>query len=321
MNKQLLVALETCLQAMENGETIDSAMAHFPHLAAELRPLLETAQAARAVSFPPASPQVVNAGRVRVLAATAKKHASSTSPRRMGTALRVSFAFAAVLGFLVLSGVGLDAASARALPGDMLYPLKRTFENTRLQFAPDSASHEHLQEEFNQHRVEEAHTLISEGRSEPVEFHGTVTAQTTDGWMIAGIPVVVTAQTKVSGTITVGVEVEVTGETGHDGKLRATSLVVKDSEPDGETNGSRTPEATGLPESPLDTPQVTATPKPTEDSKSGSSATQTPKPTDSSGSNNGSSATTGPTDSSGSQNNETKTPDPSKTPEPTKTPN
>ena len=47
MNKKLLDALESSLHRMEQGEPLDAALARYPDLASQLRPLLETAARAR----------------------------------------------------------------------------------------------------------------------------------------------------------------------------------------------------------------------------------------------------------------------------------
>ena len=50
MNKKLIDALDACLQKMDHGESLDSVLAGYPHLAAALRPLLITAVRARSAS-------------------------------------------------------------------------------------------------------------------------------------------------------------------------------------------------------------------------------------------------------------------------------
>jgi len=322
MNKHLSDILQDCLEAVEKGDSLDDVLARYSSAAASLRPLLEAAQAARSVNLPPASQNAATLGRARVLTATARLRARSAPRRRTGTALRVSFVIAAVLGFLVMTAVGLGSVSAQALPGDVLYPLKRTFENTRLQFSPDPIAQEELQEEFNQLRVEETHTLILDGRIESVEFHGTVTAQITDGWMVAGIPVIINSQTNVTGIIAVGVEVDVTGQTMPDGRVQAASLEVRDSHGGGGSTGTQNSEDNDTSGSHDSGSQGIGTPVPTPSGSSDGGASKTPEPksTDSSGSQGGSTSTLGPTDSSGSNSGPTKTPEPTKTPDPTKTP-
>jgi hypothetical protein len=58
MNKKLIDALDACLQRMEHGEALDSVLAGYPQMAAQLRPLLITAVRARSAN-PESVPQTV----------------------------------------------------------------------------------------------------------------------------------------------------------------------------------------------------------------------------------------------------------------------
>ena len=63
---------------------------------------------------------------------------------------------ALLLVVMIISGVGTVAASAQALPGDFLYPVKRAQENVQLTFSPDEASQAGLYLEFASRRIDEA---------------------------------------------------------------------------------------------------------------------------------------------------------------------
>jgi len=278
MNKPLLDALETCLQALEKGETLEAALGRYPHLAVDLRPLLESAQAAWAVSRRDIPANVIARGRAHLLAAVMNRRAVRAPRQRTGLVWRIAFAAFMVLVFLALTGKGLLTASAQALPGDVLYPLKRTVENFQLQLAPDPAQQTQLEDDFKQRRVDETQALITEGRVETVEFDGTVTAQTSDGWIVAGIPVIIAPQTSITGVIAVGVEVEVTGQTEPDGRVRAASLTVMEAGNSGE-GPDFFPEATGTPEHRGRGPQGTETPEPTDTHHDDSTVSQTAEPT------------------------------------------
>ena len=43
MNNKLYDTLEICLQALENGDSLDSILTRYPDLESELRPILEAA--------------------------------------------------------------------------------------------------------------------------------------------------------------------------------------------------------------------------------------------------------------------------------------
>lgn len=64
----------------------------------------------------------------------------------------------------VVLGSSVAVAAAQSLPNDVLYPVKRTIEQARLAFAPDSASSGDLRLEFAAERLAEVQRLIDRGR-------------------------------------------------------------------------------------------------------------------------------------------------------------
>jgi hypothetical protein len=297
MNKKILDALEVCLQALEKGETLEAVLGRYPHLVADLRPRLEAAQAARlvrtgsgqAANRLPIPQTAQSRSRSRVLAAAARLRESRTPRLQMGRTLRVVYVTLVVVAFIALSGNGLLTASASSLPGDILYPLKRMVENTQITFASNPTQRKELLDEFNQRRVQEAETLIWEGRVELVKFGGLITAKIPNGWMMDDISVIVMPKTQVNGTIATGVEVIVIGETRANGSVWASELTVEGSyvnpnnEPDddsissdSESTQTDTPEPTELhgdDHKDTPTPEVTISHQEDEDD-----AIQTPEP-------------------------------------------
>jgi hypothetical protein len=95
-----------------------------------------------------------------------------------GLALKTLATLLTVL-ILFFGGVGMTALAAQAaLPGDILYPVKTTLEQTRLSLTTDSASQAQLHLEFAQRRLDELSAIISSGRLEEInrvaaefEFH------------------------------------------------------------------------------------------------------------------------------------------------------
>jgi hypothetical protein len=285
MKQHFFDILEDCLQALERGEPLEAILARYPDLSADLRPVLESAQAARAMHSREIPAAVRARGRARVLAAAARLRQAPTPHHRIGRIWRVLIAVLASLTFLAASSGGLIVASAAALPGDALYPIKRVLENTRLQFTNDPVQKQVLTQQFSQLRVDETQTLLTTKRVSDVEFDGQVAARLSDGWLVAGIPVVVTDQTLVAGTITVGQNVNVIGQTQVDQRVRAVNLTPggddsssgtpdirpsQTQQPDGEYHGTETPESSGTQYSDHSydhTPEPTDnhTPQPSED--------------------------------------------------------
>lgn len=285
MSIRLSDALEVCLQALEQGATLDDCLARYPALATELRPLLQSAQAARTLGLSTVPPNAVTRGRARVLAQAARLRSSGRTRLRPASTWRLVALPLAVLVFLILTGNTLIAVSADSLPGDTLYSVKRTVEGIRLQWTNDPLQRLEIEQEISARRVDEAGKLLEQGRVQQVEFEGLVSAQLPDGWLVAGIPVRVTAQTNLEGTIALGAYVEVRGQTQTDGSVQAERIKVESQSEDKSEDDSLDDEK------PETTPKPSATRKPSEekndddDSQKGGgksesgSATKTPEPT------------------------------------------
>ena len=222
MNEKLFDALETCLQALENGETLDAALARFPALAADLRPMLEASLHAQTLGGSPPSDAIQRRGRARLLQRAAEMRESKRSPRRTWLFNFRPLAVALMLVVFFLSGTGLVNASTTSLPGDNLYPVKRTWEDMRLLFAFGEGERKNLELEYEDERQEEINELLAEGRMEPISFSGYVTAQSDGQWKVSGIPVLITAQTALpTEPVNVGSVVTVFGVTTSTGAVDA----------------------------------------------------------------------------------------------------
>ena len=231
MNKQLIDALENGLLRMQRGETLDSVLASKPELAEQLRPLLETAARARSASQAGLPADILARQRARGLAlADDLRQGRNRSPLRIRI-WRPAVTIFAVIALLALSSNGLLNASAHSIPGDSLYPLKRTIESTQLQFVSDPLQRQELEHTFSQRRVDETKSLISDQRVESVEFNGVVSSLSADAWMVSGITVVITPNTKIGSGIVVGSVIDVDGSTNTKGDVVATSLTLV-TEPD-----------------------------------------------------------------------------------------
>lgn len=227
MSEKLFDALEICLQALDNGETVDSALKRFPALANELRPMLEASLHAKSLAGKAVAEDVHRRGRAKVLQRAAELRESKRAPRKRTWI----FAFRPVavtlmLVVFLLSGTSLVRASTTSLPGDNLYPVKRTWEDFTLIFA-SGMEREDLELTYETERVEEINELLAEGRHEVVTFSGYVSSQTTSEWKVAGVPVIITTDTVLpSEPITVGSGVTVSGMTNNLGFLVAQTVEI-----------------------------------------------------------------------------------------------
>jgi hypothetical protein len=226
MNPTLVEPLEICLQILEKGGTLEDCLARFPSLASDLRPFLESAQTVRGLDSTPVSVNAITRGRVRVLNRAAQLRKNPAPRAIFPFVLRLATTSLLVITIISITGNGLIGASANAIPGDALYPVKRSVEDIRLKLAPDVKDKATIQKEFSSRRIKETEILLSEKRIETVEFEGQVSDQLPDGWLVAGIPVRMTGQTIIEGELSVGVQVEVQGHTQSDGSVLAELIKV-----------------------------------------------------------------------------------------------
>jgi hypothetical protein len=222
MNKRSIAALEYCLQALEDGADLQAVLARYPDLADELRPLLVTASQARAmaVPVPEASQQAVRLGRQRLMQRVAQMRPAAR-PSLMPRLQRFAFSLGLALIFL-MSGTGLVRASSSTLPGDELYPVKRTWEDVRLLFVFAPGHRDALEGEYEQERLQEVSQVLQKGRVVPITFTGLITSQQDGLITVSGVPVAITNQTQFSGTQAIlGASIIVSGTTDMQGHVVA----------------------------------------------------------------------------------------------------
>ena len=223
---ELYNALEICLQAIEDGQKIESVLARYPEFERELRPLLEVSLLARNSSQFDISEAVKHRGHVRLLQrANELRKANSVSHHRMIPILPRMAIVLSLVGILALTSTGFVSASSGTLPGDQLYPVKRTWEGVRLFFAFNSGERDLLESQFEQERLDEIDGLLGRRIAVPIEFKGLVTRQANGKWQVSGISVSITGSTSSAASgIPDGAPVIVTGITGSDGVVEAQNV-------------------------------------------------------------------------------------------------
>jgi hypothetical protein len=223
----LYEVLEICLQEIERGENIEAVLFRYPEYADELRPILEGALNARSMAITAPSAEVVRRNRARVLQDAAQMRereaqAKSSSRRIWFVSLRRVAVTLVVVAMLFVSGTGLVRAASTTLPGDNLYPVKRTWEDMLVLFTFNLQQREALEVEHENERLQELREVFAAGRFAEVEFSGVATSQSGNEWVIAGIPVMISDQTEVrDGPLAIGSAVRVKGHTQADGVVLA----------------------------------------------------------------------------------------------------
>ena len=168
------------------------------------------------MAAPAPSTDVVRRNRARVLqlAAQMREGKVKSAQRLWFASLRRIAVTLAVVTVLFVSGTSLVGASSNTLPGDNLYPVKRTWEGVRLFFTFNGPEREALELEHENERLDEVKELFGEGRSAEVDFNGLVTSQNGNEWVVADVRVLISDQTEIRDQgIVVGSAVRVRGVT------------------------------------------------------------------------------------------------------------
>jgi hypothetical protein len=223
MNDKLYDALETCLQEIENGAALERVLARFPDLAHELRPILKASLKARALgaaAFAP-SPEVIRRGRAKLLQRASEMREAKVAPRRRVIPIfqRLALSLGLTATFL-LSGTGLVGASATALPGENLYPVKRTWEGVQLFFIFNKDTRDAVKSQFETERLHEVNELLADGRHEIIQFAG-VFMQVNGVNYVSGVTVLVPANLQMPAD---GAAVIITGRTNAQGFVELESI-------------------------------------------------------------------------------------------------
>ncbi len=156
MTDRIDEALHDCLCRLESGDDREAVLAAWPDEAPALAPLLAVAEAYESLALPP----FVAGDRAAVRRALVQSWRGASRPRWAGGS--ACSPTAAAVGLLWLGAVGALRAADSALPGDRLYPLKRTVESLELGLSRAPAR---LALALAERRLAEAAALVAVGRS------------------------------------------------------------------------------------------------------------------------------------------------------------
>ena len=212
----LYEALEVCLNEIEQGADVDTVLFRYPELAGELRPILEASVKAKGMAAALPSQDIIRRNRAKLLQHAAQIREAKAAPlshRVWSVPLRRALVSLMVIAVLFVSSTGLVRASSNTIPGDTLYPVKRTWEDVSLLFTFNSDRRQTLELEHENERLDELHELFAEGRSAEVDFAGYVTRQTGTEWWVSGITVIISSGTQLPvQPVAIGAAVRVHGQ-------------------------------------------------------------------------------------------------------------
>jgi len=224
MDERLSEALDECITAINSGSGLEECLAKYPNLADELRPLIETSTAARSLTTTHVPSATRNRSRTILLAHAAQRRKTRIPLLTYFRIPRLALSLAAVLVVLVFSFNGLIVTSAKTLPGDTLYPIKRVAETVRLQLTNNIETKQQIEADYNQQRTEEVLELLQLKRIEQISMEGKVQEISPELWVVSGIKIHVTPETRIIGEIHLGQVVEVEGSTDPYGWVTADEL-------------------------------------------------------------------------------------------------
>jgi len=193
----LYEVLEICLNEIEQGADVDTVLFRYPEYADELRPIIKASVSAKEMTVSAPSQDVVKRNRAKLLQYAVEIREQNTAPSRRiwSVPLRRALVTLTVIMMLFVSSTGLVRASSTTLPGDNLYPVKRTWEDVSLFFTFNTTKRSELELEYETERLDELHELFAEGRSANVDFAGYVTRQNGTEWRVSGITVLISPET------------------------------------------------------------------------------------------------------------------------------
>lgn len=175
--------LDECLNRITlGGETVESCLAHYPEEAAELEPYLRTvARLVQTCAFTPSSAAKEEGWqRLQAERRALQSHEHKRISLHVSWLPRWATALAAVILVILLGGISAVAASSNALPGDALYAVKRSMEQTRLALQPSPDDKVKLSLAHAERRTEEMAILIKEGKTPPLAQLGEDLRQNLD---------------------------------------------------------------------------------------------------------------------------------------------
>jgi hypothetical protein len=159
--------LNECLERLLEGETIEQCLQRYPEQAAELKPLLETALAAKKASA--IQPRAEFKARARYQFRSALKEVATKSRPTFSWFPRWA-TVATIALVLLLAGSGTVVAAGSSMPDSPLYPVKLATEETRLALTFSPLGKANFCAELADRRVAEIVYLTDKGNAQQIEL-------------------------------------------------------------------------------------------------------------------------------------------------------
>ncbi|MFC1981744.1 DUF5667 domain-containing protein [Chloroflexota bacterium] len=169
MKDELQQILEECLELLEQGTCIEDCLNKHPAQARELKSLLSMAQLSRKSLHYSISRDTKVRIHNKVMTQWDRQHRPQDQKKLILSWLpRWAYVAVSVVLFLLISGLGVNAAAADTTPGDSLYPIKRSFEEVQLVFTLSDMAKAEVHVRLAEHRIDEILKLAGKGESEDI---------------------------------------------------------------------------------------------------------------------------------------------------------
>jgi len=159
------------LDRINKGEDVEQCLKEYPEMA-ELKPVLTTAYLTRKASaVVQPRPEFKESARTAFLAhVRAREYEQQKKQRHSFFNQQPRWITAAIAALLVIFlGSGMVTASSKSMPDDVLYPVKITVENVRLNLARSDIARAELEARFVDRRITEVATMAEEGQDKKAE--------------------------------------------------------------------------------------------------------------------------------------------------------
>jgi hypothetical protein len=250
MNQSQFDLLEKCIEQMNAGVALEDCINQSMELTPEMTEILKTSRDLMSLGENQVSKEQMKRSLATLLtkaeslkaeeANAAGKRGSISFGMRIralltsGGAIRPLLSrMALVMGItalLILLSGGLVITSAKSLPGDSLYPVKRAVEDISVYLVPSKEIRQEYEVSYSQQRVDEVKRLIALNRIQAISFEGVVEVNSSTDWTVSGIPVMIQGNTSFVGEIkgsepfVNGSVVEVEGVTNLQGAVTANEI-------------------------------------------------------------------------------------------------
>jgi hypothetical protein len=178
MDRQFDDIVDTCVDRILKGDTIEGCLERYPEHASELEPVLRAAVSVAGVRSIRPREEFHKTARARLLSSV---EGSLTGRRGLaGLGMRRGWvvAVAVILALLLVGGGTVTAASVNSLPGDLLYPVKTAGERVESFFTFGRENKASFHVRIAERRLREIEALAERHRLIPASVMEAMNSET-----------------------------------------------------------------------------------------------------------------------------------------------